>query len=55
MCDEWLYSEERCDTTKARAFCVENDILALEEDITEDGEANARVALNTTDIGDPYV
>jgi hypothetical protein len=35
--------------TKARAFCVENDILALEEDITEDGEANARVALNTTE------
>ena len=33
---------------KTRSLGVENDVLALEEDITEDGEANARVALDTT-------
>ena len=36
---------------EAGALGVENDILALEEDITEDGEANARVALDTTVAG----
>ena len=36
---------------KARALGVEDDILALEEDITEDGESNARVALDTTVAG----
>lgn len=34
---------------KARSLGVENDVLALEEDITEDGEAKARVALDTTE------
>lgn len=33
---------------KAGALGVEDDVLALEEDITEDGESNARVALDTT-------
>jgi hypothetical protein len=36
---------------EAGALGIENDILALEEDITEDGEANARVALDTTVAG----
>jgi hypothetical protein len=36
---------------EAGALGVENDILALEEDITEDREANARVALDTTVAG----
>jgi hypothetical protein len=42
-----------CLSGKAEAgpLGVENDILALEEDITEDGEANARVALDTTVAG----
>jgi hypothetical protein len=30
---------------------VEDDVLALEEDISEDGEAQARVALDTTEAG----
>lgn len=34
---------------KTRSLRVENDVLALEEDITEDGEANSRVALDTTE------
>lgn len=37
--------------TKLGASRVKNDILALQEDITEDGEANARVALDTTVAG----
>lgn len=36
---------------KTRSLGVENDVLALEEDITEDGEAKARVALDTTEAG----
>lgn len=36
---------------KTRSLRVENDVLALEEDITEDGEAKARVALDTTEAG----
>lgn len=37
--------------TKTRSFRVENDVLALKEDITEDGEAKASVALDTTEAG----
>lgn len=33
------------------ALGVEDDVLALEEDITEDGESDARVALDTTVAG----
>lgn len=36
---------------KTRSLRVENDVLALEEDITEDGEAKTRVALDTTEAG----
>jgi hypothetical protein len=36
---------------EARSLGVEDDVLALQEDITEDGEANARVALDTTVAG----
>lgn len=36
---------------KTRSLGVENDVLTLEEDITEDGEAKARVALDTTKAG----
>lgn len=33
------------------ALGVEDDVLALEEDISEDGEAQAGVALDTTEAG----
>lgn len=36
---------------KAGTIGVENDILALEEDVTEDGEAQAGVALDTSEAG----
>lgn len=36
---------------KLRSVAVEDDILALEEDITEDREADTRVALDTTEAG----
>jgi hypothetical protein len=50
---ETISSRDLClgGEAKARALVVENDILALEEDITEDGEANTRVALDTTVAG----
>lgn len=37
--------------TELRAAGVENDVLALQEDVAEDGEANAGVALDTTEAG----
>src|ERR1700744_422543 len=38
------------ETNPGRARChVENDVLALEEDITKDGEPNAAVRLNATE------
>jgi len=37
--------------TKAGAIGVEDGILALEEDVAEDGEAYARVALDTAETG----
>lgn len=44
-----IYSSYLClgGKAKARALRVENDVLALEEDITKDGESNSRVALDT--------
>jgi hypothetical protein len=36
---------------ETRTLRVENNVLALKEDITEDGESNARVALDTTVAG----
>jgi len=34
---------------------VENDILALEEDVTKDGETNTGVGLDATEAGDAGV
>lgn len=37
--------------SKSRPVRIENNILALQEDIAEDGEAQAGVALDTTEAG----
>lgn len=37
--------------SKTRSLSVENDILALQEDVSEDGELHAQVVLDTTKAG----
>ena len=37
--------------SKTRALGVENNVLALQEDVTEDGHANTLVGLETTEAG----